>query len=58
MVTLSELLDFIAEKAIDPDSDIVVVGSRSDGSGQLELGGAGVAAVGLTNDGRLRLEVR
>ena len=57
MVTVSELLDFIAEKAIDPDSEIVVQ-RRSGGTGQLDLGGAGVVAVGLTDDGRLQLDVR
>ena len=56
MVTVSELLDFIAEKAIDPDSEIVVQ-RRSGGTGHLDLGGAGVVAVGLTDDGRLQLDV-
>ena len=56
VVTVSELLDFIAEKAINPDSEIAVrrIPSRHP---NVDVGGLGVVTVSLTDDGRLQLDV-
>ena len=52
-VTLSELLDYIAEQKIDPDSDVVV--KRIPGGGGDVDSGVVVSRVSLTDDGRLQL---
>jgi hypothetical protein len=56
-VTVTDLLDFVAAHPLDPDSEIVV--RRLDGCGHThtECGGVNVVALGLTDDGRVQLDI-
>jgi hypothetical protein len=49
-VTVCELLDFIAAREVDPDSEIVVR--------RLSGGHSNAVGIGLTDDGRIHLEIQ
>jgi hypothetical protein len=55
-VTVSDLLIFVASHDIDPDSEIVVR-RLSGGQGDVESGLVKVACIGLTDDGRVHLDI-
>ena len=55
-VTVSDLLLFVASHDIDPDSEIVVRRLSGD-HGKVETGLVNVAFIGLTDDGRVQLDI-